>query len=134
MSNWGGMSTVWRFDAFKDGALVSSVTRGGASGDLRLEVKVSSTALREGDAYDMSAIRVRPLDGRGNLAPYAQLPVTFTVRGDAEIVGPRTAVLEGGSTGTYIKTAGRAGSAVLTVSTAQTEPVDVIFTIREDRK
>lgn len=134
MSNWGGMSTVWRFDAFKDGALVSSVTRGGASGDLRLEVKVSSTALREGDAYDMSAIRVRLLDGCGNLAPYAQLPVTFTVRGDAEIVGPRTAVLEGGSTGTYIKTAGRAGSAVLTVSTAQTEPVDVNFTIREERK
>ena len=134
MSNWGGLSTVWRFYAVKDGKLVSSVTRGGASADLRLEVKASSLELHEGDAYDMSAVRVRILDGYGNPASYAQLPVFFSVRGDAELVGPATAVLEGGSTGTYIKTAGRAGSAVLTVSTAQTEPVDVIFTIREERK
>ena len=128
VGNWGGEATRWRLDAEKDGRVVASVTCC-PSAKLRLEVKASHTDLREGDSYDMAAVRVRILDGFGNIAPYAQLPVRFALEGEAELVGPDIVTAEGGMTGTYIKTAGRSGSATLTVTTAQTEPVTMTFTI-----
>ena len=130
VGNWGGEATVWRFDAVTDGQVVASVTRC-PSAKLRLEVTPSHTSLTEGDVYDMAAVRVRIVDEYGNLAPYAQLPVTFTVAGDAALAGPKTATLEGGACGAYIRTVGRAGTAILTVSTPQTEPVTLTFTVEE---
>ena len=65
-----------------------------------MEVKVSRTTLREQDTYDMAAVRVRMLDENGTPAHYAQCPVQFAVEGSAALVGPQTAVAEGGMTGT----------------------------------
>ena len=128
VGNWGGEATVWRLDAEKNGQVVRSITCC-PNAKLRLEVQVSHTDLREGDTYDMVAVRVRLLDGFGNPAPYAQLPVRFALEGEAQLVGPDVVTAEGGMTGTYIKTNGKSGSARLTVSTAQTEPVTVEFAI-----
>jgi len=128
VANWGGEATRWRFEARNGGKAAASVTRC-PSADLRLEVRASSTTLTEGDSYDMAAVRIRVLDGNGNLAPYAILPVHFELSGDAELVGPDTAVAEGGMCGTYIRTLGRAGSASLRISTAQTEDVELKFEI-----
>lgn len=130
VGNWGGSSTVWRYDAIKNGKTVASVTKC-PSAKLHLEVKPSHTELTEGEVYDMAAVRIRLLDELNNLAPYAQLPVTLSISGDAEIVGPSTVTLEGGSCGTYIRTVGKAGEAELTISTAQTEPVTVKFTVKQ---
>jgi beta-galactosidase len=94
-----------------------------------LQVQVSRTALREGDTYDMAAVRIRVLDEFGNLAPYAQLPVKLSLTGAAELVGPDVVTAEGGMCGTYVRTVGQNGSAMLTVSTAQTEAVTVEFAV-----
>ena len=102
------------------------------SAKLHLEVKVSRTALREKDTYDMAAVRVRILDENGTPAPYAQFPVQFAVEGSAALVGPQTAVAEGGMTGTYLRTVGTAGEALLTVSAPQTQPVVLRFTIEKE--
>ena len=126
--NWGGESTVWRLDALKGGKVVSSVTLC-PSAKLHLEVTPSHTELTEGDTYDMAAVRVRILDEYGSPAPYAQLPVTFRLEGAAELVGPETAAAEGGMTGTYVRTTGQTGTAVLTVTTSQTEAVRIAFTV-----
>ena len=96
---------------------------------LHLEVTPSHTELTERDTYDMAAVRVRILDEYGIPAPYAQLPVTFRLEGAAELVGPETAAAEGGMTGTYVRTTGQTGTAVLTVSTSQTEAVRIAFTV-----
>ena len=128
VGNWGDTAPTWRFDALRGGRTVASVTRG-HSAKLHLSVTVSHTGLTEGDAYDMAAVRVRVLDEHGNLAPYAQLPVKLSLRGEAELVGPDVITLEGGSGGTYVRTSGRAGSAVLTLSTPQTQDVTVNFSI-----
>ena len=128
VGNWGGEATVWRLDAEKDGEVVASVTCC-PSAKLHLEVTPSHTELTEGDTYDMAAVRIRVLDEYGNVAPYAQLPVQFALEGDAELVGPAVVTAEGGMTGTYIKTVGRPGQAKLTITTAQTEPVTVMFTV-----
>lgn len=64
--------------------------------------------------------------------PYAQFPVQFAVEGSAALVGPQTAVAEGGMTGTYLRTVGTAGEALLTVSAPQTQPVVLRFTIEKE--
>ena len=77
----------------------------------------------------MAAVRIQILDENGNVAPYAQLPVMLTLVGAAELVGPNAVTAEGGMTGTYLRTVGKAGTAKLTVATAQTEPVTVEFEV-----
>ncbi len=128
VAGWGGEATVWRLDAIDSGVVVASLTIC-PSARLRLEVKASATALREGNTYDMAAIRVRILDGNGNIAPYAQSPVKFTVEGPLELVGPDVVTAEGGMTGTYVKTNFRKGAAKLTVSSPGLESVTVDFTV-----
>ena len=132
VGNWGGESTVWRFDAVKGGKTVASVTKC-PSAKLHLEAKPSHTELTEGEVYDMAAVRIRLLDEYGNLAPYAQLPVTLSVTGEAEIVGPSAVTLEGGSAGTYLRTTGNEGAATLTISAAGVEPVNIEFKIKKER-
>ena len=124
IGNWGGEATQWRLDGEKNGEVVASVTCC-PSAKLHLEATPSHTELTEGDTYDMAAVRIRILDEFGNVAPYAQLPVKFTLEGPAELVGPDTAAAEGGMTGTYVRTTGQSGEATLTITTAQTEPVIV---------
>ena len=128
VGNWGGEATVWRLDALKNSEVVASRTYC-PSAKLHLEVTPSATVLQEGDTYDMAAVRVRILDEYGNIAPYAQLPVQFRLEGAAELVGSAVATAEGGMTGTYIRTTGKAGAAKLTISTAQTESVELVFTV-----
>ena len=128
VGNWGGAATRWRLEAEKDGNVVKSITCC-PSAKLYLEVTPSHTQLREGDTYDMAAVRIRILDEFGNAAPYAQIPVRFTLEGDAELVGPSAACAEGGMTGTYVKTIGKAGTAKLTITTDQTEPVTIEFAV-----
>ena len=129
IGNWGGEATQWRFDALEGGKVVASVTCCPSS-NLHLEVTASATVLEEKQSYDMAAVRIRILDEFGNLAPYAQLPVRLHLEGAAELVGPDVVTAEGGMTGTYIRTAGQSGTAKLTISTAQTEPITIPFALR----
>ena len=129
VGNWGGAATVWRFDAIKDGEVVKSVTCSPNTA-LHLEATPSSRVLREGASYDMAAVRIRILDGNGNTAPYAQLPVRLTLEGLAQLVGPDAVTAEGGMCGTYIRTTGEKGTAKLTVAAHGMEPVTVEFAVR----
>lgn len=130
VGNWGGEATRWRFDGKKDGQVIASRTLCPGTA-LRLEVTVSHTALREGDRYDMAAVRIRILDENGNPVPYAQLPVKLKARGAVALVGPDVVTAEGGMTGCYVRTLGRSGKGSLTLETAQTEAVTVEFTVKK---
>ena len=131
IGNWGGEATVWRLKAEKDGEVVATYTCK-PSAKLHLEVKASHVALREGDTYDMAAVRVRILDENGNIAPYAQLPVRFALEGEAELVGPTVATAEGGMTGTFLKTAGKEGEARLSITAEGMEPAVLIFKVTKE--
>ena len=131
IGNWGGEATVWRLKAEKDGEVVATYTCK-PSAKLHLEVKASHVALREGDTYDMAAVRVRILDENGNIAPYAQLPVRFALEGEAELVGPTVATAEGGMTGAFLKTAGKEGKARLTITAEGMEPAVLIFKVTKE--
>ena len=128
VANWGGEATVWRLEARKNGLPVSTLLCC-PSARLRLEVKPSATTLREGSTYDMAAVRIRVLDGNGNPAPYAQVPLKLTLEGNLELVGPDVVTAEGGMTGTYVKTNCHRGSAKLTISSPGLESITVNFTV-----
>ena len=119
---------MWRFDAIKDVQVVKT-KKLSPNHDLHLEVKCSSCVLKEGDTYDMAAIRIRVLDGNDNITPYAQLPVSYRTEGDIELVGPSVSVAEGGMTGTYVRTIGRTGKGKLYIHTDGLEDVIIDFTI-----
>ena len=129
VGNWGGVATGWRFDAMNGDEVVASVTCR-PSKKLHLEVKVSHTELLEDGGYDAAAVRVRVLDENGMVASYAQLPIRFAVTGDLELIGPAAATAEGGMTGAYVRSVGKAGEAQLTVSSEQTAPVKIDFTVQ----
>lgn len=129
VGNWGGASTVWRFDAIRNGEVAATVTCC-PSTKLQLEVTVTHTHLREGATYDMAAVRIRILDEFGNLAPYAQLPLRLhTEGGSAELVGPDVVTAEGGMTGTYLRSTGKPGVTRLTIQADGLETVFLDFTV-----
>ena len=129
VGNWGGAATRWRFDARTGGETVASVTRA-SGGTLRMEVRVSHTALFEGDTWDAAAVRIRILDEYGTPAPYAQLPVRFSLTGAAALIGPDTVTAEGGMTGTYVRTVGESGEAILRISADGLPEEEVRFSIQ----
>ena len=131
VSGWGSDSITWRFDAIKNGKVVKSIIKR-PSTKLHLSYQVSRTSLVEGSCYDMSAIRIQVKDEYHNLASYAQLPLKLITTGPIEIVGPNTVVTEGGMTGTYIKTTGEEGDAVLTISTPDCSAITIHFTISKE--
>ena len=118
-----------RFEARTGGKTVASVTRASGS-KLHMEVKVSQTALREGDTYDAAAVRVRILDEYGTPAVYAQLPVRFDLTGDAALIGPDIVTAEGGMCGTYVRTLGKEGEASLHISAPGLPDEEIRFTVQ----
>ena len=128
VGNWGGEATRWRFDAVKGGKVVASVTKR-PNCALRLSVTVGSPVLHRGATYDMTSLRIRILDEYGNVASYAQLPVSFRLEGAAQLVGPETVTAEGGMCGTYVRTGYTPGSASLTITAPGLTPVTVDFVV-----
>lgn len=129
VGGWGGGSTAWRFEAVKDGKVIKTVIR---TPDTRrhLEVKASHTELKEGDTWDMASFRIRELDSYDNLVSYAQDPVQITTSGPIELIGPDIVTLEGGMSGTYVRTTGQVGKASVTFHTSVTEDVEIPLIIR----
>ncbi|MBQ1787611.1 MAG: glycoside hydrolase family 2 protein, partial [Erysipelotrichaceae bacterium] len=128
VGNWGGEATVWRFDAIRNNEVVLS-RKLCPNADLHLEVRNSSNVLKEGDTYDMAAVRIRVLDGNDNIAVYAQLPVSYEAEGVIEIVGPKTSVAEGGMTGTYVRSTGKKGKGRLTIHADGLEDVVIDYQV-----
>ena len=77
----------------------------------------------------MAAIRIRILDGNGNIAPYALLPIAYETEGVIEIVGPKVSTAEGGMTGTYVRTVGRKGKGKLTIHADGLEDVVIDYQV-----
>ena len=129
VGNWGGAVTSWRFDALRNGKVIASRTLA-PSCKLHLDTRVSSETLHEDSTWDMAAVRIRILDENGNIAPYAQLPLTFELSGAVQLIGPDTVTAEGGMSGTYLRTIGKTGAAELTIRCGGLDPVTLRFTVK----
>jgi beta-galactosidase len=128
-NNWGDAAAEYRFDAVKDGAVVASVTKAAVQ-SLRLHAEVSNSILNDGETYDAALVRITARDQNGNLLPFYQEAVTLETEGPIRLIGPEQAMLRGGMGGTFVRTVGVSGDAVLTLSAPGAEPVKLAFSVR----
>lgn len=129
VGDWGGTSTVYSFEAVKDGKVVKTITKKPME-SVHLKVQADHTELREDHTYDVAAIRIQALDENENLLSFYQEPVLLELEGEAELIGPKVIALQGGMGGTYVKTNGKTGTARLKIKTAQAEEAEIFFDIK----
>lgn len=161
VGDWGGISTTYKFEAVKDGNVVKTVHKGPMK-KMHLGVQVSHTELYEEATYDVASVRIAALDENGNVLSFYNEPLKLSVlraydvsgvvgiessddivssgavasaSGELpiEIIGPDVISLQGGLFGTYIKTTGKKGKAILRIETVDksvsSEKIEVAFTV-----
>jgi beta-galactosidase len=129
IGDWGGSATEYRFEAIRDGQVVKTLVKTPMS-RAGLRAKVSSHVLREDRSYDVAAVRVQAVDEWDNLLYFSAEPLRLTVEGPIEIIGPDVIPLRGGMGGTYVRSTGVPGRAVLTLSNRQLGEVKIPFTVK----
>ncbi len=129
IGDWGGKSTVYRFDAIKNGEVVKSVTKAPMSKAI-LKVTPSSDTLSEKNSYDVCLLSLSAVDENGNLLNYFNEPVKITVDGPLEVIGPDLTSLRGGMGGFYLKTVKKTGSCKVKLSCPQCEEVEIEIEIK----
>ena len=127
--DWGGTSTIYRFDAIMNGKVVKTVTKAPMT-EGHIEARAYKTTLTEGASYDVGAVRISALDENGNTLVYSNEPVTLSTEGPIEIIGPKVISLRGGMSGVYVKTVGRRGFATLTLESPSLGEVKIAFEIK----
>ena len=126
--NWGGASTEYRFDTIMESKVVKSVTKCPMN-KASLVATSYKNVLKEGETYDVSAIRIKAVDEHGNTLDFATYPVKLTAVGPIEIIGPKLISLAGGMGGTYVKTVGQSGPASLILESPSLGEVKLHFEV-----
>lgn len=129
IGDWGGTSTVYRFEAIKDGKVVKTLIKEPMH-SVRMELETDHRELLEEHTYDVAAVRIRMTDEHGNVLPFFNEPVTLRTEGEIEIIGPKVISMQGGMGGTYVKTTGEAGNGVLYVSSSHCGEKRISFQVK----
>ncbi|MCR5202346.1 MAG: glycoside hydrolase family 2 protein [Lachnospiraceae bacterium] len=116
VEGWGNEAITFKFVAFKNDQPVKEVIISPPN-SRKLSVTVDHTNLEEINTYDVSAIRIQDVDNNGNVLPFSNDPLILSVEGDIELIGPDVISLQGGMTGTYVKSTGKTGEGKLTIKT-----------------
>lgn len=130
VGDWGGTSTVYRFEAVREGQVVKTITKKPMK-KMHMELTVSSNSLQEKNSYDVAEIRIQAQDESGNQLYFYNDPLVLTTRGPIEIIGPKVTALRGGMTGVYVKSTGICGEAELIIENPQLGRKEVKFTINK---
>ena len=129
IGDWGGKSTVYRFDAMKNGKVVKTVVKTPMN-QMNLDIQASSNTLNENTSYDVAVVRIRAVDENGNLLPYCNEAIKLTVEGPLELIGPDMISLRGGMSAFYVKTIGQKGAAKVKISCSRVEDTIIEFEIQ----
>lgn len=129
IGDWGGTSTVYKFEAIKDGKVVKTLIKEPMH-SVHMQILTDHTALTEEHTYDVAAVRIQMTDEHGNVLPFFNEPVLLETEGDIEIIGPKVIALQGGMGGTYVRSCGKEGTAVLKVNNAQSKGRSITFEIK----
>ena len=129
IGDWGGTSTVYRFEAIKNGKVVKTIVKEPMH-KLHLSYTISTDQLEEKNTYDVAEIRLKACDENENQMYYYNDPITITTQGPIEVIGPKTTALRGGMTGIYLRTTGEHGDALVQIKNEQagelTIPIKVL--------
>ena len=129
IGDWGGTSTVYRFEAIKNGKVVKTVVKEPPK-EVKLWAEADHQTLLEEDTYDVAAVRIRALDENGNLLSFFSEPVVLHTEGPIELLGGAIISLKGGMAGTYVKTTGVEGEAALVLTNAQAGEIRIAFSVQ----
>lgn len=132
VGDWGGTSTVYRFEGVWNGQVVKQITKRPMT-KRHLAVRTSSFALFDGCTYDVAEVRIQMQDENDNLLHFYNDPVTFRTNGPIAVIGPDVVNMQGGMTGVYVKTTGEAGQASLEINGFNGESVTVWFDVSVDK-
>lgn len=130
IGDWGGTSTVYRFEAVKGGKVVKTIVKEPVT-SIRLDVITDHTVLQEEHTYDVTAVRFRAIDQNGNVLPFCQEPLQLKAEGAIALIGESVVGLSGGMGGTYVKTLGSEGEGTLTITSPQFGTQTVSFQIKK---
>ena len=128
IGNWGDAAIEYRFDAIKDGIVVKSVRKAPVR-ERRLRCEAGSIALREGETYDATLVRIAMTDQNGNVLAFYNGALHLTAEGPIRLIGAEHNMLRGGLGGVIVRTTGGKGTARLTVEAEGAQPVTVDFTV-----
>ena len=131
IGDWGGTATQYRFEAIKDGKVVKTVIKT-TMNQPGMKVKVSKNVLEEKNSYDVACVRIHAVDENENILCYCSEALKLSVEGPIQLIGPDMVPLRGGMAGTYVKTTGESGNAILTISNPQLGEVKVKFEVLAD--
>lgn len=129
IGDWGGTSTVYRFEAVKDGKVVKTMVKEPHK-EVKLWAQADHQALSEEHTYDVAAVQIRALDENGNVLNFFSEPVVLHTEGPIELIGGEIISLKGGMAGTYVKTTGEAGEAALVLTNAQAGEIRLAFSVQ----
>ena len=133
VGDWGGASTVYRFEAVKNGNVVKTLVKEPVK-SIRLEAEADHTLLQEETTYDVAAVRIRAVDQNGNLLNFYNEPLKLEVEGELEVIGDSVIGLQGGMGGTYVKTTGKPGMGTLNISSVQMGSIAINFQIHSKKE
>jgi beta-galactosidase len=113
-----------------DGRVVASVKKAPMT-KASLRANAYKTKLVEDRSYDVAAIRISAVDENGNTLVFSNEPVSVSIDGPLQVVGPEVVSLRGGMAGVYLKTVGESGRAVVTLSSPSLGKVKIDFEIEK---
>lgn len=113
-ANWGDEQVTYRFDGYKNGEVVKSVTKTAVLSK-HLTATADSTTLVEDKTYDVTRIELLCLDQNDNVLPFANNAVKVSIDGPAKIIGPDHFALIGGDRAFWIRTIGKSGDIIVTI-------------------
>ena len=131
VGDWGGSSTVYRFEAIKDGRIVGTLVKKPMT-EMHMDVTVSHRELLEHHSYDVAEVRICMRDENENQLFFADDPVSVKTEGPIAVIGPKTIPVRGGMTGLYVKSMGLEGEAKLFLHCGGAEPVEIPFVVTID--
>ena len=114
-ANWGVEQVTYRYDGYKDGKLVKSITRTAVS-EMHLSVRADSSVLHPDETYDVTRVELLALDDNDNRLAFANNAVRVTVEGPAKLIGPDCFALIGGDRAFWVRTTGGKGTVKITVT------------------
>ena len=102
IQSWGEGSTLWRFEAFRDGKKIATALRG-PSTDFHLDISLTRDTLVNQETYDCLSLHIYKKDQYGTTMPYASDPVIVETEGPIEVYGPKLFSLYGGASTIYLR-------------------------------
>lgn len=115
VTSWGGKQVSYKFEGYMGDEKVITVEKGSVFTP-SLYAAADSTELEEKDTYDVTRVEIKSVSQYGNVLPYDNSVVEIKTNGIVDLIGPKTVAMIGGQRAFWIKTNGKEGKAVVTLT------------------